>query len=206
MANNITFLQAKANDKLKQKYLDKVVQYCPESVRALVYDPDWSNKNSYIDLLTVENYLDSNKGEEIKHCLKDAYFIVVFPHSLLGAERKSPIFVSNRGFEKMKSEAHFMNSLLDHEALHTDDLMHGIRPKEGICINSDNAKQLNPRIITHLEEVLAYKNQLKKFKEKGIDDPHFKGWLEWELDFHERELYSINPNTELERIVLSFLI
>lgn len=202
MAKKITYLEAKENDKLKQAYLDSIMQHCPESVQALVYDPDWSNRNSYLDLLIAEGYVFINKTETLKGHLNEAYFIVLFPHLLIGKGRKSPIFVSNKGFEKTKTEAHFLNSLLDHETVHTDDLMYGIRPKKGICINHYNINQVSPTIITNLEEVLAYRNQFKKFKEKGINDPSFECWLKWQISTYEYDLYSIKPQTELERIVI----
>lgn len=197
----ITYAQAREAG-CKQGYLDGLLRLCPESVQALVYDPDWAHRNAHMESLAAENYLDKDEVEKVKPMMEDAYFIVTFPPSLVGVKRKHPIFVSDGGFNKMKTEQHFLSSLLDHEAYHTDDLMYGIRLRNGVIIDYTNIDELTPKTVINIREVTAYRNQLQQIRNRELNDPYFIEWLKWQLRLHMDALSAINPNTELERIVL----
>lgn len=146
----ITFSEAKSNSELKQAYLDIVLESCSESVQGVVYDPEWLNRNAYMDRLVDENHLDGTEVEKIKPYMKDSYFLVIFSPSLLGTGRKHPIFVSDNGFGKMKSKPHFLSSILDHEELHTDNLRNGMRLSNDVLIDHTNIDELNPKIVINL--------------------------------------------------------
>lgn len=198
----LTYPEAQANNEFKQIYLDKIMHSCPESVQELVYDPDWKLREAHEDKLIAEGHLEKSELENARLCSKGAYFLVVFSPSLLGLGRKHPIFVSDNGFNKMKSESHFLSSVLDHEALHTNDLMHGMKLPNNILIDHSNIGELSPQTVINAREAIAYRNQLRNLKNRGVDDEYFKEWLEWQLDCCRQSLYSINPKSDLEKRVL----
>ena len=201
-----TFSEAKSYSGLKQIYLDCVMQSCPESVQGLIYDPGWSNRIAYEDRLIAEGHIDKSEFEKEREKdrpeVKNAYFLVIFSPSLLGLGRRHPIFVSDKGFDKMKSEAHFLSCVLDHESFHTDSLTYGMRLPNGILIDHCNIDQLSQETVRNFREVIAYRNQLHKLTERGIDDSVFEGWLQRQTVAYRYALYSINPKSDLEKQVL----
>ncbi|MDP3027412.1 MAG: hypothetical protein Q8N63_06900 [Nanoarchaeota archaeon] len=200
--DNITYNLARENKELRQIYLDKIMQDCPNSVESLVYDSSWHNRDLYADKLVYEGFLNADEEKNGRYILKKAYFIVMFSPKLVGVYRKHPIFISDKGFE-INSEANFLSSVLDHESRHTNDLMHGMKLLDGFVINNENIGHLNPETIINLREARAYLNQLRNFKKRGVNDSYFKEWVRWRLAECEKALYSITPKTEAERHALN---
>lgn len=197
-----SFLEAKSNPELRQPYLDSIMSQCPESVEALVYDPEFTHRFSYADSLVVEGHLDGAELEREKPLMQITYFMVVYSPSRLGLGGKIPIFISNSGFDKMKDEPYFLNCVLDHEAVHTDDVMYGLRLHDGILIDHTNVDQLSPNTIIGLREIRAYRNQLNMLGKRGIKNSIFRDWITCNIDTYGKSLNSVVPKSELEKRVL----
>jgi len=201
MAQEITFSEAKSNPELRQAYFNSLMPQCPESVQAIIYDPIWTNYHSYAKTLIKEGHIDRSLFNLEKPQSTRIYFKVLYSYSLLGLGRTHPIFVFDYAFDKGWDEPKFLNSLLDHEAYHTDDLMYGVRI-QNILINNANVNGLNNITFKFLLEFRAYKNQLRMLEERGIQDKDFENLISLNIDICERELSSVNPISELERKVL----
>jgi len=201
ITREISYLEAETNPKLRQPYLDGIMPQCPESVEALVYDPNGKELDKYTELLTEEEHFKPNQIGREKPSKNPTYFDVVYSTSILGNGKKHPIFISDAGFDSTQYEPVILNLILDHEAFHTSDLMYGIRMQDCL-INYDNVGELRGEVLMNLLEIRAYKNQLGMIEVRGIKDKSFGSWILFEIDSCQRELRSVNPKSELERKVL----
>ena len=200
ISKEITYAQTR-DKRLRQKYLDSLMPLFPEPVQSLVYDPDWSNMYIHMDNLVSEGYLDKERVEKLKKLPSKAIFLVIFSPDLFGINRQHPIFVSENGFNQI-SEEHFMNCLFDHEVYHVSDLVNGIKLGKGITINHTNVKLLTEKTIINLREYRANKNQLQRAVERELNDSYFLKLIRWSMDINIENLYSINPKTDFEGLVL----
>ena len=56
LEDKFPFYDMMLDDNLKQKYLDELLKYCPESVERIVYDPKYIEINRYLDQLIETGY------------------------------------------------------------------------------------------------------------------------------------------------------
>ncbi len=193
----VLFNEAKEHDELKQPYLETLMQYAPESVAGLVYDPGWTQSSAYIDHLVKEGLFDPQEALRAKAFQFNGYYCVLALPSLVATKRKHPIFISQKGFDVMKDESYFLSSLLDHEAFHTDDLANGIHTGS-VIIDSSNVHALRLKALICIMERRAYKNQIAHLADRGISDKSFMKWLSWHLEDYA-SLSLPDPKTELEQ-------
>jgi hypothetical protein len=200
----ITFEQAKADESVRQQYLDQILLQCPESVERIIYDPRSKKLNEKIHNSIRETYPDSiTRERELSKNIINPGAAVIFFNSWLGLGKKHPIFVSDPCFTIALHEGYILNMLVDHEAVHAKQMMHGINIG-AITINKDNLDLMRESTIYNITEVLAYKNEMSMFPVRGISDliypfsakamlSHYESYLKTRLNI---------PKSDFERQVI----
>jgi len=203
-----SFTEAKSNPELRQLYLDSIMPQCPESVEALVYDDDRSKVSSFSDILLSEGYMDIKWRriitKDIENFMEPPYSMVVCPSTLLGRERKQPIFVTEMSFDETETESYLLSRILDHETYHADDAMYGLRLHDGLLIDHTNESGFSPITLACLMEIRAYGNQLRNLNKRNISDENFRGDIVSELESYEYQLSQVKPKSKLESKVMGY--
>ena len=199
MSQLITYEAARSEKELRAPYLDQLKAMCGPSVSDLFYDPDAERLFAYTDELAEKGYLEKEKLEASRKKFKSPYFLVLFSPSLLGTKIAHPIFTFDSAFEKLIEEKYFLNSLLDHEGEHTDQLMHGFRLPNGLVLDYSNVAQVSDPLVIGLREILANKKQIANLEQRGITDTYFRAWIEWNLDSAKHLFFSKPATSDLEK-------
>jgi len=202
MTQEIPYLEAKVNPELRQPYLDQIMPQCPESVEVLTYDSLCLSIHAHSGELLSRGVRYNLAQDIVNEQIRSTLFLVECNYNQIGLGKKQTIFSYEKGFNKLGSEAQFLNSLLDHEVYHANDFMDGINLQSGIRVNSTNVDEFNQKTIIHLLEFRGYDNQLKNLEKRGIHDDVYRGWLSFERGFHKYMLSWRIPKSELERKVL----
>ena len=206
--SEITFFAAKQdkyNTSLRQAYLDTIMPSCSESVPGIIYDPHHLLTIDYVKKLFNEKSLTKEDVESIINYSydSDASASVIFPHQLLGTGKKHPIFVFSAAFNGFDSEASILNLLLDHEALHANDLRYGIKLPHNILLDYSNIDKFDSRIPWLISELYAHNNQLKNLEKRGITRNSTKDILLDKIGYFTKFLHSTVPKTDMEKLIIS---
>lgn len=192
------FYIARKNEGLRRVYLDSLMTLCSSSVSMIIYDPGLIKIEGYTRDLIREYNL--KKGEDPE---KECKFVVVTPFELLGARKKHPIFTTAQAFEKLEVEGLFLNSLLDHECVHCDDLMYGISLRDGRTIDQSTAHFFQEDSLIRIMEIRAYNNQLKQARKNGNAPISYLSVLNLRLEFEIEGLRRIIPKNDFEQEIVS---
>jgi hypothetical protein len=198
----VDFQLVRKDESEKQSYLNRNFYLLPQSVSKIVYDPDLAENYRHAAALVQEGVLDESLVRESPGPSKDkTKFSVIIPRGLVGAKRKHPIFVTDLAFQKLGIEELFLNSLIDHEGFHCEDLMNGIRLSDGTVIDQSSISQLQDAILVRMLEIRAYHNQIAQAHKKGITHELYFQYNQWALQSEIDLIQQVSPQSDLERIL-----
>lgn len=198
--SSVSYREAKENSSLRQPYLDALMQSCPNSVSALVYDPDSSKVRYHIYDLVLKRYYEEWDADILLAATKGWYAGIICPPSLFARGESHPIFVAEKSFAKF-SESSFLSTILDHECSHAEDDVNGMR-MPGLVINSDNYESFTPETLVCLREIRACEKQIDNFAARGVTENYYQSWVRCMKSEYENELSHIKPISQLEANVI----
>src|SRR3989344_5449316 len=189
--NPPTFEQARGHEEFRQTYLDTLLPHCSDSVSAIIYDPLLKQLRHQCREWLTEGYLSPSEFD-ISFPKYDQSIMFVPPliPRKFGTGIRSPILVSKFGFENgcLTTEERVLSAVLDHEVIHCYDEQRGFSLSNGIIIDSRNILELSPFIHIPIHELRAYRVQLRRWKEKKIEDPQWMDNIVRNLQRHTTDL------------------
>lgn len=137
------------------------------SASELIYDP-----HGKIHRETVwQSYRDGIlTGEELDYqgiVYDTANFSVFCPIKKIGTDAKSPVFIKKNSFN-INSLDEFLNVLLDHELVHTEDMMNGVKVSDKLILNHKTIPKIRLGLWGRITEARAYENMRIQAENKGL--------------------------------------
>jgi hypothetical protein len=176
------YAQINEYSKFRQAYLNSIKPMMPTSVSELIYDDSGIEVVKHVCKMNERRDFDQQRlidltSDVYGHFDKTSFMVLSY-YKWMGSGEKHPIFVLPRAFASKHNEEIFLNTLVDHEAFHTDSLTNGLVLPNGKIVTGDNAEEYGgEKFLHYVEEFLACDNQLAAFDKKNIHQPQAREYI-----------------------------
>ncbi len=166
------YLLAKSDESKQDSFVQEIAFAFSElynrGISELIYDPTGREYYGCGLQLCQEKMMTSAELDSLELGMEDAANFAVLPQfSRMGRHDRFPIFITKQAF-KIDSLDEFLNVLVDHESVHTKDLMEGIDIGDIFFLDYKNAHRLRFGALCAISEVRADENLLDEAKNKGL--------------------------------------